>query len=180
MNRPPAIVAVVVLFLGLGSILLSLCSRNNATVTLGDTLYAEIGPVYSRVHFNGEKTTVTLNDYRLPAGDTNGKWGGPWFVSSDFHTYMVVLVATLCVAVVAMCVQIGVLVHKLRVPAYTRTPAVIMTGLNCVVLLVAIIAFSATLNLKISGTTPATSWGFSGVAGAFSLQILVAFLLCCM
>jgi hypothetical protein len=180
MNHCVSILAVIFLFICIFGIGVSVGSYNLAKVTLDGHIYAEVGVIYSRVKFSGKTTTVTLNNYQLATNSTVGDWGGPWFVSTSFHTYMVLATSVLFTALVSTCVQLGLVFHKMRNEKYSKTPLTLMTAVSFVMLVTASVAISNIFELKLSGVTPTADWGIAGVSSAAGSQFFVAILLCFM
>lgn len=180
--RPLPVIQAVLLFLCIGAILLALANSSTSQVLFAGDVYAEIGPVYSRVHHDSEIITVYLNDYALPTNATNGKWGGPWFTSTDFKTYMILAVVTLSVAAVCTMIEVGVILHRMLHPTQSNlssTPAVIMCGVSIMLLIIAAVGMHATTNLKIAGLKSVAAWGMAGAPIAIGIQVLVGLMLLC-
>lgn len=180
--RPLPIVQTVLLFLCIGTILTALTNSNTAEVRLGDKVYAEIGPAFSKVHHNEKIITVYLSDYSLPGNSTEGKWGGPWYASTDFHTYMILAVTTLTTAAICSIIEIAVILHRMLHPSrenLSNTPAVVMCGVSIMMLIVAVIGMQSTVNLKLAGLKTTASWGMAGAPVAIGFQVVVGILLLC-
>jgi hypothetical protein len=180
MSKVASIVGIWFLVLCLVAIGLTLGNYNTASVTLDGELYAELGIVSSRVHYKGQITRVTLNDYNLPTNATTGAWGGPWFVNTRFHTWMSLATASVAVVFLFTCVQLGLVIHHLRFPDFKLSAVVFLTAINIIVLVATAVGVSSMFQQKISGVKPVPEWGVAGVSSIFSLQIFFGLLLCCM
>lgn len=180
MSQCATITSIILLFLSLGGLFLALGTSNAGELTRNDELYAELGIVYSKVHFNGKTTIVLLDNYNLPSNSTTGTWGGPWFQGTEFHTYASLALATVICLIVFSCIQLAILFHRLRKPDYPKTAVVFLYFVNLVLYAVSAVAVGSMFAQKISGVHPVAAWGITGLSSAASTQFLFGLLLCCM
>ena len=157
MSQCATITSIILLFVSLGGLLFALGTANAGELKLNDALYAELGIVYSKVHYGGKTTTVLLDKYNLPTNSTTGSWGGPWFQGTEFHTYASLALATVICLIVFSCIQLGILIHRLRRPDYPKTAVVFLYFVNLVLYAVSAVGVGSMFAQKISGVHPETA-----------------------